>query len=182
MSAAVLDPEGVKLKRVLLQILESDHNGPRVLCVRHDDETMSLVDPAHRRFLLVWVPENIQLGEISFAEIYDKYLALKVLEVEREAERTDLNRQIASVERDIAAQEAELKTKTEELRKLQRERDPARLEAMVAAAVTAAEDKAHSTIGGLRSQLAEVRRENEELRASKRKLKEANDRLKEKRP
>jgi hypothetical protein len=181
MSAAVVDPDGIKLKRMLLQVIDRDERGPRTLCTRHDHETIDLTDVDHRSFIIVWVPETITLGDVSLAQIYNEFQNLKVINAQRELERVELSREIRDVERDIERAQAENKTKTEALRDLQRERDPERLEATLRARVEGRTASYQETLRQAMQKLDEQKREIEELRASKRKLKEANDRLKEKR-
>lgn len=75
----------------------------------------------------------------------------------------------------------ELDHKTNALRELQRERDPSRIEALVAERVKSATATLDSALSQARRQCESAQREIEELRASKKKLREALERAKERR-
>lgn len=175
----IRDPKGNELKTVLLQVLEKDEQGPVMLRVRRDHEKIDLTDETHREFWMAWVPVDKVLGEMRLDDILSEYTTLKELSEQRNAAKAQLDRDIATIQHEHEKLEAEAKTKTEELRRLQRERDPERVAFLVAEAVkertTTLEDQIRRQAGDI----VERDRWIAELRESKRRLKEANDRLKE---
>lgn len=175
----IRDPKGNELKIVLLQVLEKDEQGPLALRVRRDHEKIDLTDEGHREFLMVWTPVNAVLGEMRIGDIVSEYETLKELNEQRQAMKAQLDRDIAAIQHEHEKLEAEMKTKTEELRKLQRERDPERVAFLVAEAVKERTATLENQIRRQAADIVERDRWVAELRESKKRLKEANDRLKD---
>lgn len=177
---SVRDSHGKELKCVLLQIKERDRSTgvPRILVVRRDDEKIDLTETNDPAFLTVWVHLDQKLGEVELAKMVADFQALKEQAAANDIERKSIKNAIASVERDLTKLQDECDLKTEELRKLQRERDPERQKQTISAAVLVATETSDKLLKDLTANLADRDREIVELRASKRKLKEANERLK----
>ena len=131
------DPQGRELKLVLFQVVDRDANGPRTLRVRHDHEKIDIANAteAERTFLLVWVPVNEVLGEMQMSDIFRDYEEVKEKAAALHAQVVQTNRDIDNVRREHASLSEELKTKTEALRALQKERDPERVNTLIASAV-----------------------------------------------
>lgn len=177
----IRDPKGNALKLVLLQVLDRDEQGPLTLRCRRDHESIDLAgqDSRDLKFWVAWVCEDDVLGELQITDVYREMEAAKQDLDKATSEIIEAKQQLNTFSRELAKLQLADVAKTEELRKLQRERDPARFDASVAAAVELQTAKLESNIHSLRKMLADSQREVEELRVSKRKLKEANDRLKE---
>lgn len=175
----VRDPEGNALKRVLLQVLDSDAQGPISLAVRRDHERIDLADERQRKFLIVWVSEDQVLGELQLTDLIDEFDKLKRVNEERLETKAQLDRDIENIRREQDTLERKNKELTESLRVLQKERDPERFGLAVADAVKVRTATLEDQINRQAAEKVALQREIEELRASKRKLKEANERLKE---
>lgn len=175
MGAVMKDPKGNELKVVLLQVMDKDEQGPLTLRVRYDHERIDLTNERDRTFLVMWTPVDSVLGEMRINDVYDELQEVKAQQIAMKSGLVDQDRAIEATRRDLAAMEAENKTKTEALRVLQKERDPDRLEAMVAARTVILNDKLTTA----HAENADLKRWIEELRAAKKRLKEANERLKE---
>lgn len=98
---------------------------------------------------------------------------------EREALKVQLDRDIAQIQRELNVLSAENDAKTEELRKLQRERDPERIARAVDDAVKARTSALEAELVKYKDLLAGAHGEIRELKESKRRLKEANECLKQ---
>lgn len=177
----VYDPTGIELVRGVLEITAKDEQGRPTDCrVRYDDETIDLTSKPgpnmeRREFLIVWTANRDRLGsgpipeEAELADMLRESVAL--LKQARAENKTS---------RDLIARiEVEVRDKTEALRRLQDERDPAIVERKVADAVARATDGLEEDVKNYRGRLAAAEREIEELRASKRKLREALERAKD---
>jgi len=175
----VKDPQGIPLKRVLLQVIDSDAEGAIMLRARRDTERIDISDERKNKFLLVWCPEDTVLGEVDLAEMYDEFQTLKARMDAHLSQKEQLERDIDNVRRDFDTLTRENKEKTEALRVLQKERDPERFTIAVAQAI---KERTASLEDQIRQQAADkvaMQREIDELKASKRRLKEANERLKD---
>jgi len=176
------DPKGNELKPVLLQIMDSDAQGPILLRVRYDHEKIDLSSDANAgsaKFAIVYAPSDLVLGEMRLTDLYEDFDRLKAAHVAGEAEKDGLAYKIVGLTRDLTALGEENRIKTEALRALQKERDPVRFEALIAERAAKLAAKAEAELATARSDAAALRSEVVELRAAKKRLKEANERLKE---
>lgn len=174
MSRIIRDSKGNQLFPFLLRVLERDDRGRPTSCQAcYDEDRLSLdpADEARNHFILVWAPADCELepvaGEFERIRAEQRELHGQVVEARREIKTvTDENRRLTT----------EIEAKTRELRRLQDERDPDRVERLVAARVAAA-------TASLEEQLTAARRESAgkdstitELQGAKRRLREALDR------
>lgn len=176
----VTDPNGHELLPVLLQVLESNERGPRVLVLRHDDETIPLgeMPEEQRKFFTVYAPKDSTLPLTEWTSILRE---LESLKGETEADRRkldDLKTRHETRMREHRAVVADNEQKTEALRELQRERDPERVAAQIRAAVTEATIKVEGELAVARGEVARLTSELNEAKASKKKLRESLERLK----
>lgn len=176
---SVKDPSGNPLKLVLLQIIDSDEQGPITLRARLDDEQISLANERQRKFLMVWTAVDNDCGLVDLANVYQEFEILKAQNEVRKETKAQLDRDIANIQRDVERLERENKDKTEELRQLHKERDPERIAVLVAHSVKERTATLEDQIRAQATEKANLQREIDELRASKRRLKEANERLKD---
>jgi prefoldin subunit 5 len=172
----VTDPNGVELKVTLLHVLESDHHGPTLCRVRYDDESIQLADqPEANQFLLVWAaPKSMLTADAIMKDIFE--VKERLVEIEEARKQVATHAQLVVAE--ATRLDAELQEKTAALRDLQRERDPARIEALVAQRVLERTQALEQSVATLKADAEAQRREIGDLRASKKKLREALERLK----
>ena len=169
----IRDPEGRELRLVYFEYVGVDDLGSFTLRIRSSEDVETMPDRAEAlraKFITAWVPlteeqrQNLRKDPkvaLSQALVDAPYL-----------EASHLRKTISDLEEELA-------TKTEELRRLQRERDPDRVAAAVAAAVKEQTAALEDQVRRQAAEKVELQREIEELKASKRRLKEANERLKE---
>jgi hypothetical protein len=174
----VYDPKGNELRLVLLQVVERDERGPKVLQVRHDDETVDLANATvdQRQFYMVWSPVEIGQGSFWVKDFVADFYVMKEAHENRDKEKREIEHNIESLRHDIEAVEAENKAKTEELRRLQKERDPAVLERLVAERTAAETTKTHAAEAALRV----LREELSQARIKNKRLKDENEALRNK--
>lgn len=151
--------------------------GPRTLVVRRDHERIDLTNEQQRTFLMVWISEDQVLGELRLTDILAEHDAVKeangkLVNAKIEWERTEIK-----LRADLAEFAQDLDTKTEELRALQRERDPGRVERAVKEQVDIKTKELEGKLTAANALLAEQESEIAELRATKKKLRERIDRL-----
>ncbi len=181
MAKLIRDPKGNELKLVLLQIMERCDQGPTVCRVRYDHEKIGLANPEQREFLMVWTPVDSVLGEMR-AEDNDTINSLMATQDalgDAHKEIADTQKLCKQVQAANAALQVEIDQKTTALRDLQRERDPARLEALVQERTKELDTKFAAAQRSSGAEIAQLKSRVTELEASKRKLREALDRIKD---
>lgn len=179
----VVDPKGNRLVPVILQVIERDaDNQPKTLRFSRDDEKIDLLDHENPQFLIVWSPSDLAHREASLSSLLVQFYDVKAQAKQLHEQVADVNRQIDWVRGEHAKMTAELETKTAELRKLQRERDPERVDREVAARVDAATAELRVALGQAKVNHEALKREIDELKAAKKKLREALERAKGRKP
>jgi chromosome segregation ATPase len=178
--SAVKDPAGNPLKRVLLQVIDSDEKGPITLRARLDHEKIDITDERQRKFYMVWVTEDQELGVVWLNDLVKEFYKLKEIFKQREDQASQLTHQIDFVKHEFDSLRADNDRKTEALRVLQRERDPTRFDASIAERIAERTKALEDKLSQANMSLAKQRSEIEELKASKKRLREALDRAKEK--
>lgn len=175
----VLDPQGRELRMFLLQVMERDKEGQPTVCrVRYDHEKIDPTDGPDGQavFLLVWSATNKIHGELWLKDLTEEFEEMK----EKFAQSLELKRQqaaqIVAAQQSLESYELEIKEKTEALRALQKERDPQRLESMVAERTAAATLALGAKLRDEQVKSGNLEREVAELKASKKKLREALER------
>lgn len=166
------DPEGRELRLVYFEYVGMDDVGSFTLRIRSEEDTMTMPDKAEAlrsKFLQAWVPlteeQQRDLKKDPKASLSQALVNAPYLEA-------------SSLRKTIVALEEDLVVKTEELRKLQRERDPERFAFSVAEAVKTRTSSLEAQVQRTSAEKHLLQQEIEELRASKKRLKEANERLK----
>lgn len=178
------DHKGNELKLVLLQVMERGEQGPTLCRVRYDHEVIDVGNASEiqREFLMVYTLVDSVLGELRMGDLKgtpEELLEYRDLLLKAREEIKATKNVLATAERHALEQDAELREKTNALRDLQRERDPNRLEATVAARVESATEQWRGQETAYRAEIATLKSRVAELEASKRKLREALDRAKE---
>lgn len=168
------DQAGNELKPVVALVHGRAPDGwPLELKPLRDTDEADITIPSERDFVIVWCSRATGMGSRTgaIAEII-------TTAEEREQQKIELDQAIAAAQRGLKELADENASKTEALRQLQRERDPARLERMVSEAVATRTTALEAAVAQLKATIVERDREIRELKESKRRLKEANDRLK----
>lgn len=175
------DHKGNELKLVLLQVMERGEQGPTLCRVRYDHEVIDVGNASEiqREFLMVYTPVDSVLGMGDLKGTPEELLEYRDLLLKAREEIKATKNVLATAERHALEQDAELREKTNALRDLQRERDPNRLEATVAARVESVTEQWRGQETAYRAEIATLKSRVAELEASKRKLREALDRAKE---
>lgn len=173
----IKDPDGKPLKRVLLQVMDTDVQGPRTLVVRRDHEKIDLGDERQRTFLMVWISEDQVLGELRLTDILAEHDEVKEANGKLVAAKVEWERTEIKLRAELAEFAHDLDTKIEELRALQRERDPERVERMVAERTAAKTKELEGKLATAQALATSQESEINELRAAKKKLRERIDRL-----
>ena len=174
----VHDAEGNELKLAIFQVTDRDEQGPTRLRVLRDHEVVDLSKEENPTFMHAWVHVNGVLGEMRMSDLLHDFEELKVTAKDLAAQRVEQDRAIKGLQREVDAVQEENRVKTEELRRLQRERDPERVEKLVQERIMAATEDLRKELVTRNLEIGERNREIRELKESKRRLKEANERLK----
>jgi hypothetical protein len=167
----VRDPNGRVMIRTYFEHTGTDGNGSFTFILRSAEEFSVAPnrDAPEGKWVAAWLP----LTDEQYAKL-SKDTAWTNAQLLVEAsyqEAAALRHRVASLEADDAA-------KTEDLRRLQRERDPARNTATIAQAVKELTSALEDQVRQQAQEKVALQREIDELKASKKRLKEANERLK----
>lgn len=176
----VLDPKGNKLSLVVLQVISRHPDGrPEKLALRYDEERFEVSEGA--TFILVWAAAGDLTGggQTALGKLVEDLDTVKAANASHALMATELRREADTLHRELKRIQVDNEAKTAELRALQRERDPERLERLIAERVAAATADLEAKLAVSKGIAADLNRTIDELRASKRKLREALDRAKE---
>ena len=180
-SKAVRDPKGNELKMIVLQVMERGDQGPTMLRVRYDHETVELegTTEIQREFMLVWTPIHAVLGEMRLEDIANELIVARAEIASCTESIETVTHDNRSLREQLGRAQGELTEKTSALREIQKERDPARFDRAVQARTAELEAKVTAVASAGATEVATLRSRVAELEASKRKLREALDRAKD---
>lgn len=178
----VEDPKGNRLIPIVLEVItRDDKERPLTLRCRRDNEVIGLAESGSApTFLIVWATVNSTVGESGFSAIMKQAEEARDLAIATQANIEDLERDVRRVTADNAKLTDENEKKTAELRMLQRERDPERLERAVTERVVLATKDLAARSSVLKAELQSVKQELESVRTAKKRLRDSLDRLQKK--
>jgi hypothetical protein len=171
---------GKKHWLTVMQVVDRDPDGkPRGYRILYDNETLDVgkaADEGNANFILVWTPLDQNANEQSMAGLVAEMEQLRGKQAELQALRTEQDRDLRRIEGEVTRLEADTAKKTEELRRLQRERDPERIAREVADQVAAQTAVMRAELTTARAAVATLTEELRGAQASKKKLREALER------